>query len=219
MLPDDATSTGDVLRLADQRMYADKATRGREQVTLTRDVLLQLMNERAPDLVAHLHSVGRLSAELGRSLALDAEQIDELTRAAELHDIGKLAVPDAILEKPGPLSEEEWRFVRQHPVIGERILNVDPALRPVARLVRASHERWDGRGYPDGLAGIEIPLGARIIAVCDAYEAMRAERRYRGPVDSTGAVAEIERTVGQFDPDVVNALAELVAFRSASAVA
>ena len=219
VLPDDATSTGDVLRLADQRMYANKATRGREQVTLTRDVLLQLMNERAPDLVAHLHGVGRLSAELGRSLALDAEQIDELTRAAELHDIGKLAIPDAILEKPGSLNEEEWHFVRQHPVIGERILNVDPALRPVARLVRASHERWDGGGYPDGLAGIEIPLGARIIAVCDAYEAMRAGRRYRSPLDSAEAIAEFERSSGQFDPDVVSALAALIALRSLSPVA
>ena len=96
-------------------------------------------------------------------------------RAAELHDVGKMAIPDEILHKPGPLTDEEWAFVRQHTIIGERILSAAPALLPVAKLVRASHEHWDGSGYPDGLAGEAIPLGARIVAVCDAFDAMTTQ--------------------------------------------
>ena len=96
-------------------------------------------------------------------------------RAAELHDVGKMAIPDEILHKPGPLTDDEWAFVRQHTIIGERILSAAPALLPVAKLVRASHEHWDGSGYPDGLAGEAIPLGARIVAVCDAFDAMTTQ--------------------------------------------
>ena len=109
-------------------------------------------------------------------LELDDEQIDHVRHAAELHDVGKMAIPDAILDKPGPLDDAEWEFIRRHTIIGERIVAAAPALRPVAALVRSSHERWDGAGYPDGLAGEEIPLGARIVAVCDAFDAMVADR-------------------------------------------
>ena len=96
---------------------------------------------------------------MGTRLGLDAEDLDVVVRAAELHDIGKVAVPDAILHKPGPLDEADWSFIRQHTIIGERIVGAAEALRPVGRVVRASHERWDGGGYPDGLAGEDIPLG------------------------------------------------------------
>ena len=92
---------------------------------------------------------------------MTGEELDEIVRAAELHDVGKVGIPDAILDKPGALDEDEWEFMRQHTLLGERILNAAPALRPVARIVRATHERWDGGGYPDGLAGDDIPLGAR----------------------------------------------------------
>ena len=101
-----------------------------------------------------------------------------MRHAAELHDIGKVAIPDSIVEKPGPLDDEEWAFMRRHTIIGERILAAAPSLAPVGELVRSSHERYDGRGYPDGLAGEDIPLGARIIAVCDAFDAMLADRPY-----------------------------------------
>jgi two-component system, cell cycle response regulator len=135
-------------------------------------------------------------------------------RAAELHDIGKVAVPDAVLHKPGPLDDAEWDLMRQHSVIGERILGAAPAMRPVARLVRASHERFDGGGYPDGLAGAAIPLGARIIAVCDGYDAMISDRPYRAPMTSERAIEELRRCAGtQFDPDVVAAFAQAVASR------
>ena len=135
-----------------------------------------------------------------------------MARAAELRDVGKIAVPDAILDKPGPLDPVEWSFMRRHPLIGERILLEAPALRPVARLVRSSHERWDGGGYPDGLREDEIPLGARVVAVCDAFEAMTTERPYRQPIGDEDAILEMRRCAGtQFDPTVVEAFLSVIA--------
>ena len=129
-----------------------------------------------------------------------------MVRAAELHDIGKMAIPDAILTKPGPLDAGEWEFMRQHTIVGERMLHVAPALAGVARLVRWSHERMDGGGYPDRLAGDEIPLGARIVAVCDAFNAMTSDRPYRRAVSADEAVAELIRHSGtQFDAEVIAA--------------
>ena len=135
-----------------------------------------------------------------------SDELDDVARAAELHDVGKIAIPDAILAKPGPLSEDEWAFVRRHPLIGERIVLAAPALRSVSRLVRTSHERWDGTGYPDGLQGEEIPIGARIVAVADAYTAITGGRPYRAARSADEALEELRREAGtQFDPTVVEA--------------
>jgi HD-GYP domain-containing protein (c-di-GMP phosphodiesterase class II) len=140
------------------------------------------------------------------------EELDVLVRAAELHDIGKMAVPDAILAKPGPLNAEEWEFMRRHTIVGERILGAADALRPVASIVRSSHERWDGGGYPDGLAAEEIPLGSRIVFVCDAFDAMVTDRSYRRRSSVEQALAELRRCSGtQFDPAVVAAFEKVVA--------
>jgi HD-GYP domain-containing protein (c-di-GMP phosphodiesterase class II) len=120
--------------------------------------------------------------------------------------VGKVAVPDAILNKPASLDEEEWGFMRRHTILGERILSAAPALREVAALVRASHERYDGDGYPDKLVGDEIPMGARIVAVCDAFDAMTSDRPYRSAQTVEMAAAELRRCSGsQFDPVVVDA--------------
>ncbi len=211
-LPGDTDNVSAALNLADERMYADKSDGGRSRaraqtVLMQQSVLMQLLTEREPSLHDHVCDVGVLASEIGRRFALNSEQLDELRRAAELHDLGKLAVPDQILNKPGPLSDSEWALMRQHTVIGERILNAAPALRPVARLVRSSHERWDGDGYPDGLAGEEIPLGSRIIAACDAYDAMVSERAYDKARSPEVAIAELVANAGtQFDPQVVEAL-------------
>ena len=208
IIPDEAVDPNAALRLADERMYADK---GRAHRSQTRDVLMQLLTERTPGLLDHVSGVTELAADVATELGLDSEQIDETMRAAELHDVGKLAIPDAILNKPGPLDHDEWEFMRQHSIIGERILSAAPALAPVAKLVRASHERWDGAGYPDGLKGEEVPIGARIVAVCDAYEAITADRLYQKARTPGQALTELRRNAGtQFDPAVVDAIERVI---------
>jgi HD-GYP domain-containing protein (c-di-GMP phosphodiesterase class II) len=209
ILPEDASSVKLALNLADQRMYVAKGKAERAPHSQTQSVLMQLLTEREPALHSHLCGVGALAVGIGRRFRLDSEQLDELRRAAELHDLGKLAIPDELLHKSGPLSEAERDFMRQHTIIGERILAVAPSLRVIARLVRSSHERWEGKGYPDGLAGEAIPLGARIIAACDAYDAIVSDRGYRAPRSVGEAVVELRRHAGsQFDPRVVEALCE-----------
>jgi HD-GYP domain-containing protein (c-di-GMP phosphodiesterase class II) len=207
ILPAEAHESARALQLADQRLYAQKGVRRRQATTQqVRDVLLQMVTERVPELRDHIDDVALLAQGVGRRLGLRAHELQDLVRAAELHDMGKMAIPDALLSKPGPLDASEWEFMRQHTVIGERMLHVAPALAGVARLVRCSHERMDGTGYPDGLAGEEIPLGARIVAVCDAFDAMTSDRPYRRAMSADAAVAELLRHAGtQFDPDVVAA--------------
>jgi HD-GYP domain-containing protein (c-di-GMP phosphodiesterase class II) len=204
LIPDEAASPDAALRLADERMYADK---GRTQRSPIRDVLMQLLDERTPGLLDHSSGVMTMTASVATQFSIDAEGLDETLRAAELHDIGKLAIPDAILNKPGPLDDTEWGFMKQHPIIGQRILDAADALKPVGLIVRSSHERWDGRGYPDGLSGEAIPLGARIIAVCDAYDAIISDRCYQQARSHDEALEELRRHAGtQFDPAVVTAL-------------
>jgi diguanylate cyclase (GGDEF)-like protein len=204
IIPDDAPSPSAVLQLADERMYADKARISRAQ---TRDVLLALLDERAPTMREDVGVVAALAREVATELGLDSDQLDTVLRAAELHDIGKTAIPDEILNKPGPLDPTEWEFMKQHAAIGERILCAAPQLVPVARVVRAAHERWDGSGYPDGLKGELIPLGARIVSACDAFNAMISDRCYRPKRTREEAIDELLRCAGsQFDPEVVRAL-------------
>jgi diguanylate cyclase (GGDEF)-like protein len=207
-LPADADTPEEALHLADRRMYAAKEARPSSAGLQTRTVLLKVLSEREPDLHEHSSDVMALARGVARRLGLPVEERDIVARAAELHDIGKMAIPDAILNKPGPLDDREWRFMRRHTIIGEDILNVAPALQPVAVLVRASHERWDGKGYPDGTSGDEIPRGARIVAVCDAFSAMVQDRPYQAGLSVSEAVAEIKRCAGtNFDPAVVEAFA------------
>ena len=207
VLPTEASTAADALQAADRRMYVDKARRISPGERQAESALLQLLAEREPELGAHLLGVGSLVARVAQRMGLEGEQRDETTRAAELHDIGKLAVPDAILHKPGPLDDEEQRFIRQHPVVGERVLRAVPALAPVAKIVRASHERYDGSGYPDALAGDAIPLGARIVAACDAFIAMVSPRAQRPGMSVDDALAALDEGRGaQFDPDVVDAV-------------
>jgi diguanylate cyclase (GGDEF)-like protein len=209
-IPDEADNPTHALQLADQRMYANKRDTRTSSRRQTRDVLLQALREREPELHHHLAGVAALAAAVGRRLALSAEQLDELTRAAELHDVGKIAIPDEILHKPAQLDADEWLLMRQHTIIGDRILGAAPAMRPVAEIVRASHERWDGTGYPDRLGGEQIPLGSRIVSVCDAFHAMTTPRPYQAARDRDGALAELRRCAGtQFDPAVVEAFCAL----------
>ena len=156
---------------------------------------------------AHWDDVVHLCDAVANELGIHGQGRAELLAAAQLHDIGKVAIPPEILDKPGPLDELEWTTIREHTVVGARILESVPELDGVARLVRHSHERWDGGGYPDGLAGEEIPLGSRIVFCADAFHAIRADRPYRPGHTARAALAEIQRNAGtQFDPEVAAAL-------------
>jgi diguanylate cyclase (GGDEF)-like protein len=209
ILPDEATETKEALRIADQRLYAQKY-----QMLIARAqphaVLLQALEEREPALREHVGGVAELSLRLARALHLSGRELEELGLAAQLHDIGKLAIPDSVLSKPGPLDDDEIAFIRSHTVIGQRILDASPALNEVGKIVRSTHECWDETGYPDGLAGDTIPLAARIISVCDAYCAM-TETRPHGVVRSPEeAREELRRLAGkQFDPALVDAFCAL----------
>ncbi len=156
---------------------------------------------------AHSDDVVTLCESIGTRLGLSDEQLDRLAAAAQLHDVGKLAMPTEILNKPGPLNDEEWEIIREHTVIGERMLRAVPEMGAVANMVRHSHESWDGSGYPDGLAGEEIPLASRIILCADAFHAIRSDRPYRPGRSADEALKEVKASAGeQFDPRVVEAL-------------
>jgi HD-GYP domain-containing protein (c-di-GMP phosphodiesterase class II) len=155
--------------------------------------------------------VADLAVQVGKELGLTDGELEDVRAAAELHDVGKIAIPDAILNKPSWLNDEEWEFMRQHTVIGERIVLSAPSLARAAAFIRSSHERMDGTGYPDGLAGAEIPLGARIIAVCDAYDAMTSDRPYSHALTREASLAELRSHAGsQFDAAVVNVFERIV---------
>jgi two-component system cell cycle response regulator len=204
-LPLEADGAVEALRIADQRMYANKHAGRMSAGRQSKDVLLRALAERDPGLGSHDETVA-MAAATAEALGLSPDEVENVRHASELHDVGKVAIPDAILGKPGPLTDEEWGFVRRHTVIGERIILAAPALARVATLVRASHERWDGAGYPDGLAGDAIPVGARIVAVADAFAAMLAGRPYRAARTPEAALDELRRVAGtQFDPVVVDA--------------
>ena len=206
MLPEEASNASEAMQMADERLYAQKYSR-RGESERTMAALLEALSIREPELQEQLHGVGVLAVDVGTSLGLRRDELAELERAAQLHDLGKLAVPDEILHKPGTLDEREWDFVRQHTIVGERILRASPALRSVATFVRSSHEDWDGSGYPDGIAGEEIPLASRIIRACNAYVAMTSDRPYRPALTTDEALNELMRLAGtEFDPTVVRVL-------------
>jgi HD-GYP domain-containing protein (c-di-GMP phosphodiesterase class II) len=215
LIPDEAADPERALRLALDRLHARSRLQHRSAERQIRDVLLQALAERRTGVagVAMPH-VAAHAVAVGRRMGLDIAELDVLVRAAELQDIGKLAIPDSILAKNGPLTEAEWEVVRQHPVVGERILRAASALAPVAALVRSCSERFDGTGYPDGLRGEDIPLGSRIIAVCVAFDAMTSPRPYRPSRPTAQALEELYRCGGfQFDPIVVAAFGTTIGDR------
>jgi diguanylate cyclase (GGDEF)-like protein len=206
ILPDETTDVIHALALADERLYAQKHNRRLEHALTVRG-FLESLAIRDTDLANQPDDPSGLAAAVAQRLGLRADEIDAVFRAARLHDLGKLAVPEEILNKRGPLDEGEWEFIRQHTIVGERLLRASPAFRSLAPIVRATHENWDGSGYPDGLRGEEIPLPSRIIRACDAFVAMTSERPYRDALTATDALAELGRHAGgQFDPAVVRVI-------------
>jgi two-component system cell cycle response regulator len=216
----DTSDAAGALRQADIAMYAQKqsgrATAGRQST----DVLMRALAERHRDLGDHLSGGVELVAEVAERLDIAGDELAQLRHAATLHDIGKVAIPDTIIDKPGTLDDKEWAFMRGHTLIGERIIAAAPALGRAAGLVRSSHEAFDGSGYPDGLAGAEIPLGARIIAICDAYDAMTSTRPNAPSKTTAEALTELRRCAGtQFDPAIIATFEQIIAERAQSPTA
>jgi HD-GYP domain-containing protein (c-di-GMP phosphodiesterase class II) len=168
--------------------------------------------------LGHVRRVGAYALDIGRHLGLGAQELRSLALAAEMHDVGKIGVPDAILLKPGPLDEAEFAEMQRHTARGGDIAGRVERLRPLAAVIRAHHERFNGRGYPDGLAGEEIPLLSRIISVADSYDAMTSARPYRGAMTHEQAIAELKRVSGtELDPRCVAAFLALYEDRAAAA--
>jgi HD-GYP domain-containing protein (c-di-GMP phosphodiesterase class II) len=175
------------------------------------DRLCHQLYERIPRMARHHRAVADLAGMLARQIGLRDQALHAVVRAAELHDVGKVLVPEAILNKPGALSADELALMRRHAIAGYLILHGSSEPAPVAALVRSSHERWDGAGYPDGLSGDAIPLGARIITICDAYDAMTHERPYRAARSSAETLDELRLGAGvKYDPTLVAVFAATV---------
>ena len=189
-------------------------SRLRQAFTATTDALLAALEARDGYTAGHARSIATLAVDVGRGLGLDDRGLEDLRLGAMFHDVGKLAVPDSVLHKPGDLTESERAIVREHPLAGERILRPVGELARVGRIVRHHHERWDGKGYPDGLVGEEIPLAARIVSAVDAYHAMTSDRPYRRALSETRAMQELRAHAGtQFDPAVVDELLHVLGDR------
>jgi len=208
VLPEEASEVAEALRLVDGRMYDEKDGRRASAGRQSRDVLLRALYERDARLQGRLSEIVELARSVGRRLGLATEEVADLALAAELHEVGKLAIPDSILSKGSPLSEEESRFLRRHPLIGERILSSAPALAKVSKTVRSIHEHVDGTGYPDGLTGDEIPLGARVIGACATFIALTTDREGQRALTPPQALAQLRASSGtHFDALVLEALA------------
>jgi HD-GYP domain-containing protein (c-di-GMP phosphodiesterase class II) len=168
------------------------------------------MHERDPQWADRVAVTADLAAQVCQLLQVPPAEEARVRQAAQLHDVGKVGIPEDILRKPGPLTPQEWAFVQQVPSIGERIVSSAPALAPIVPLIRAARERYDGTGYPDGLAGEDIPLGARIITACAALAAMTTDRPYAHRRDMASALDELRRHAGtQFDPQITDALQQV----------
>jgi HD-GYP domain-containing protein (c-di-GMP phosphodiesterase class II) len=176
------------------------------------DALLAMLTLSNRDAYAHAYRVAALSLSMGRLLGLDEAELARVERAALLHDIGKFAVPEAILRKPAPLTPEELSLVRLHPIIASELVALVPYVAAAADIVRDMHERMDGLGYPRGVRAADVDLGARIVALADAYDTMTRPRVFRNAIPPADAVLELDRCAGsQFDPDVLAAFRKVAA--------
>jgi two-component system, cell cycle response regulator len=218
-LPSDLRDPESALQQAGQSVSAYKQRHQRSARRQAHAVLMAVLAARRPDLREHLRTVAFRSISISRRLDLDGATIDDIFLAAELQDIGLLTVPESVLEKETALNPTEIKLIRNHPAAGARIVSAAPGLASVAATIAAISEHYDGSGYPEGLAGEDIPIGARVIRVCVAFAAMTSRRPYRQPRSQEEALAELKRCAGsEFDPRVVDALAADLAEEGAFAV-
>lgn len=194
-----------VLKRAEDNMYKSKLLGAKSYRSIVLASMKNTLFERSFETEAHGERLGKFCREIGKSMGLSPHNIDELELLAMLHDIGKIAIKDHILRKPGELTKKEWREMKKHPEVGYRIAQTVPELINISEYILAHHERWDGKGYPRGLAGTDIPLMSRILAVVDAYDAMIQDRPYRKAISAEEAKVELKINAGtQFDPEVVD---------------
>jgi len=199
-----------VMRQADEMMYHDKLLNSSSIRSQTLNVLLSALAEKDYITEGHAKRVKDLCVKIGERLGLSVKELSDLALLAEIHDLGKVAIPDSILNKNGPLNEEEWKIMKQHCEKGYRIALSSPDLASIADLILKHHERWDGKGYPLGLKGEEIPILCRILSVVDAYDAITSERTYSRAKSKEEALEEIKRCAGtQFDPKIVRVFLQL----------
>lgn len=208
---DAGESVEKVFDMAEDQMYRRKISEKSSYHNRSVKLILETLYSKSPWEKEHSENVSVLSGAIGLGMGLAQPEIDDLKAAGIIHDIGKIAVSNNILEKDGPLDEEEWEEIRKHPETGYSILSTVNEYSPFAKIVLYHHERWDGKGYPNGLKGYEIPLQSRILGVADAYDAMVSERAYRKAMSREDALAELRRCAGtQFDPEVVKIFSGIV---------
>ena len=214
LIPIEAATDSQALSIADRRLYEDKTSGRVSAQRQSQQVLSRVLEQRDQLLGIHIDDVTALTRMTALELDLDDSEVERVVLTAELHDIGKSAIPDAILFKPGRLDADEFAFMKRHTIIGERIISGAPSLGVIAGIVRSTHERFDGTGYPDGLAGEAIPLAARIVFVCDAFDAMTSQRVYCPAMTTDAALTELHACAGtQFDPQVVEAFVRALALQ------
>jgi diguanylate cyclase (GGDEF)-like protein/PAS domain S-box-containing protein len=204
-------STLVVLKRAEDKMYQKKIFENLSKRSGVIKSIINTLHIKSPRENAHSKRVSLLCEAIGKAFEMNDDDVRELRIAGELHDIGKIAIDDVILNKPGKLSQSEWKQIQKHPVTGYRLLSTSAEYYNIASYVKSHHEQWDGSGYPNGLKGEEIPFKTRIISLADAYDAMTCQRPYRKALSREEAIEEIEKNAGlQFDPNIVRVFVEKV---------
>ena len=200
-----------VLKESEEWMYRQKLKEGKDYRNTLINTLLATLFEKSIEAEEHAERLGQYCNIMGKKLNLSSKELNELDILSRLHDIGKVAIHESILNKPGPLSEEEWDEMRKHPEIGYRIAHNTPELSAVSEYILSHHERWDGKGYPRGIKEDEIPLLCRILTVADAFDAMTSDRVYRKAISKEMALDELKNNAGtQFDPEIADIFALLM---------